>query len=226
MVLAQDPERPRHGPTLLTRPVGRAEDMTCGQSRMLRISSSGAWVRMISESRISLEWTAWARQIGLVAADAGHQDRACECARARRWLCGTYANSDPSQVTAANRPSRRPLARIRRRSPVLRTGFKPSRLRPPRWTRSRSRPLKPSTRSLAGCRSPPSVKLTPKSLFHRAESQCDRLARPHGVMSSDEGVEFGGVRVRELRRPRFFCPDPAPPLVAGAAAGDLGTSRR
>ena len=95
-----------------------------------------------------------------------------------------YANRDPSRLTAANRASWNPLARTRGRIPALRADWKPSRHGTPRWTRSRWRPPNSLSRSLAGCRSPVSVRLTPKSLFHRALSQSTRHACSHGVMAS------------------------------------------
>ena len=68
------------------------------------------------------------------------------------------------------------------KTPALRAGWKPNRHGPPCWIRYRWRPPESLTRSLVGCRTPVSDELTPKSLFHQALSQSDRLARPHGVM--------------------------------------------
>lgn len=100
----------------------------------------------------------------------------------RRTQSATDANRDPSRRTAAYPSSRKPLACIRPRGPVLRVSSKPNCHGSPRWTRSRRRQPKPLTRLLTACRSPPSVQLTPKILIHQTLSRSERLARSYGVM--------------------------------------------
>ena len=115
--------------------------------------------------------------------DSGYPNLARWRVRLRRTLCATDANRDPGRLTAVYPPPRKPLASIRRRSPTLRARSKPSCHGPPRWTRSRCRQPKSITWSLAACRSPPSVQLTPKVLVRQALSRSDRPARPYRVMA-------------------------------------------
>ena len=131
----------------------------------------------------SLDWIAWSGQIGLLAVDSGYPNLARGRVRLRRTLCATDANRDPSRLTAVYPPPRKPLACIRRRSWTLRARSKLSCHGPPRWTRFRCRQPKSITWSLAACRSPPSVQLTPKVLVRQALSRSDRPARPYRVMA-------------------------------------------
>ena len=140
----------------------------------------------LAGSLSSLDWIAWPVQIGLLAADSRHPGLDRGRVRLRRTQCAADANRDPSRLTAAYPASRKPLAGTRRRSPARRAHSKPSCQRPPRWTRSRRRQPESLTRSLAAYRSPPSVQFTPRVLIHQALSRSDRLARPHGVMSSGD----------------------------------------
>ena len=100
----------------------------------------------------------------------------------RRTQSATDANRDPSRLTAAYPSSRKPLVCIQPRGPVLRVSSKPNCHGSPRWPCRRWRQPKFSTRSLAACRSPPSVQLNPKVLIHQTLSGSDRLPRSYGVM--------------------------------------------
>ena len=108
-----------------------------------------------------------------------------------------YANNDPNSSPPRNdalgNRSRPPGVR----NPSQRAGSKPIRHGPAHWTGSRWRQRKSLTQSLVGCRSPLSVQLTPKGLFHQASLRSDRLVRSHGGMSSGNGCRPNlGARAR------------------------------
>ena len=124
---------------------------------------------MLSESWIRLD------RIGLLAADSGHRDLGCGRVRSLRTLCVTYANHDPSRPTATKPPARTPLARTWLGRPALRACPEPIPRCTPRRPHSGCRQPESLTRSLAGCRALPSVRLARKTLIHQGLSRCDRL---------------------------------------------------
>ena len=144
---------------------------------MIRILGSWARVRMLLESLISLDRIVRSRRIGLLAADSGHQDIGRGRVRPRRKLCLTYANRDPSRLTATKPPARTPVAHTRRDSLELCACPEPIPYCTPRWPHPSSRQPKSLTRSLAACRTRPDVQLIPKALFHIVFSRSGCLDR-------------------------------------------------
>lgn len=167
---------------------GQQTFTTWPQLRMLWNSKHlSASVDAVGASRISLDWIARSGRTGLVAVDSVHPDRDCGQVRLRRTPSVSHPHSDPSRLTATHPPPRKPLARTRGRSPAPPACLNPTRRGLPPRIRSRWRQLKSSTRPLAGCGSPLSVQLTPKSLFHHALSRSDRLSQLHGVTLPEIG---------------------------------------
>ena len=152
---------------------------------------------MLLESLISLDRIVRSRRIGLLAADSGHQDLGRGRVRPRRTLCRTYANRDPSRLTATKPPARTPLAHTRRGSPEVRACPEPIPYCTPRWPHPSSRQPKSLTRSLAACRTRPDVQLIPKALFHIVFSRSGCLDR----LLASCCLELPGVAIAAVKYP-------------------------